>query len=641
MHVSPLIEKELNDSVRILYLNAYSGLFISFIASTGIVFGFSDKSFTSVTDKLIWWFIMVVVLGIRLIDVYYFKRSSKAASYVDLYRFSLSVTLTALIWCCYGLYFHSSFSVLELTSIIIIFSALGGGSANILSAHRPTCFIYAFLLLIPYSVLLTLSEEHYQNVLGVLGIGFGFVTLIALHKAANFTQNAIHLKNQNIELLELMEQRVELRTQEIYHLSNSDSLTQLLNRNAFLKESKKRLSRYPNESFALLFIDLDGFKHINDTMGHEVGDQILTKTAQRISAVCSQNEYKCRWGGDEFLLLTDYNCKDKTNDFANKIISAITQVHSNSHYKAGIGATIGIAFYPEHGSDLDELILNADMAMYHQKRINRGKISYFDDNLRMQLERIRRLNDRLSFAVQDGSLSLVFQPIIDSNTNRPSSVEALLRWQMDGEPVPPDEFIPIAEQYGMISEIGLWVLKNACIQGLEFQRIIPDLSISVNVSVMQLQGQKFVVEVADILRKFSFPADKLHIEITESVFAKDKSTFLSTVKSLQELGARISIDDFGTGYSSLSSMLDIGVDIVKIDKTFIQDVDKKGLSIVNAVVQMASSLSFDVVAEGVETIDQSEKLYSLGVSHLQGYYFSKPLDASSLCAYLESIKKAS
>ncbi|ALQ10243.1 diguanylate phosphodiesterase (plasmid) [Pseudoalteromonas sp. Bsw20308] len=641
MHVSPLIEKELNDSVRILYLNAYSGLFISFIASTGIVFGFSDKSFTSVTDKLIWWFIMVVVLGIRLIDVYYFKRSSKAASYIDLYRFSLSVILTALIWCCYGLYFHSSFSVLELTSIIIIFSALGGGSANILSAHRATCFIYAFLLLIPYSVLLTLSEEHYQNVLGVLGIGFGFVTLIALHKAANFTQNAIHLKNQNIELLELMEQRVELRTQEIYHLSNSDSLTQLLNRNAFLKESKKRLSRYPNESFALLFIDLDGFKHINDTMGHEVGDQILTKTAQRISAVCSQNEYKCRWGGDEFLLLTDYNCKDKTNDFANKIISAITQVHSNSHYKAGIGATIGIAFYPEHGSDLDELILNADMAMYHQKRINRGKISYFDDNLRMQLERIRRLNDRLSFAVQDGSLSLVFQPIIDSNTNRPSSVEALLRWQMDGEPVPPDEFIPIAEQYGMISEIGLWVLKNACIQGLEFQRIIPDLSISVNVSVMQLQGQKFVVEVADILRKFSFPADKLHIEITESVFAKDKSTFLSTVKSLQELGARISIDDFGTGYSSLSSMLDIGVDIVKIDKTFIQDVDKKGLSIVNAVVQMASSLSFDVVAEGVETIDQSEKLYSLGVSHLQGYYFSKPLDASSLCAYLESIKKAS
>ncbi|MEI8670231.1 bifunctional diguanylate cyclase/phosphodiesterase [Pseudoalteromonas sp. B131b] len=391
----------------------------------------------------------------------------------------------------------------------------------------------------------------------------------------------------------------------------------------------------------MLFIDLDGFKHINDTMGHEVGDQILTKTAQRISAVCSQNEYKCRWGGDEFLLLTDYNCKDKTNDFANKIISAITQVHSNSHYKAGIGATIGIAFYPEHGSDLDELILNADMAMYHQKRINRGKISYFDDNLRMQLERIRRLNDRLSFAVQDGSLSLVFQPIIDSSTNRPSSVEALLRWQMDGEPVPPDEFIPIAEQYGMISEIGLWVLKNACIQGLEFQRIIPDLSISVNVSVMQLQGQKFVVEVADILRKFSFPADKLHIEITESVFAKDKSTFLSTVKSLQELGARISIDDFGTGYSSLSSMLDIGVDIVKIDKTFIQDVDKKGLSIVNAVVQMASSLSFDVVAEGVETIDQSEKLYSLGVSHLQGYYFSKPLDASSLCAYLESIKKAS
>lgn len=630
---------ELKERVDILYFNAYPGLIVSFFASTGMAFGFEQPS--TLKSKLIWWLLMVTLLTFRFIDLYYFKKRKTPVTKVDLYRFCIGVILTALLWSSYALYFHVYFDVLELASTIIILSSLGGGSGNILSAHRATCIAYAFILLVPYSIVLLVSEQHFQNVLGILGLTFGIVTAVSLNRAALFTLHAIRLKNQNTELLEDMEYRVELRTQEIYHLSNTDSLTQLLNRNAFIKGAKKRIKRHPKSPFALLFIDLDGFKHINDTMGHKVGDSVLEKTARKISQVCIHNQQKCRWGGDEFLILSDFESKETTYAFAKEIVAVITQNHSDEDHKLGVGATIGIALYPEHGKDLDALILNADMAMYYQKRVSRGEINYFSEDIRSRLERKRRLSERLLTAIVDGELSLVYQPIVDAKTYNVYAVEALLRWHLEDENIPPDEFIPIAEQYGMITEIGLWVLDQACKQAIIFQKILPTLSVSINVSVIQLKGEEFVIKVAKILDELSFPANKLHIEITESVFAQDKKTFLLVIKSLQELGVIISIDDFGTGYSSLSSMLDVGVDKVKIDKSFVQDPDERGLSIVNAVVQMAGSLKFDVIAEGVETLEQSQKLTFLGVSHLQGYYFSKPLNAMSLINYLNNIKKAS
>nr|WP_231612801.1 EAL domain-containing protein [Pseudoalteromonas sp. NZS11_1] len=436
-----------------------------------------------------------------------------------------------------------------------------------------------------------------------------------------------------------MENKVEQRTEEIYRLSNTDPLTNLLNRTAFLKNANKQLADNPKEPFALLFVDLDGFKQINDSLGHKVGDKVLKEIALRISNVCNQQLYKCRWGGDEFLILATYQNQTELIEFANKVLQSISAEHETYKYQKWVSATIGMAMYPEHGSDLNTLIRSADIAMYHQKRMAKGNINIYNDSLKLKQEREYLLSQRLASAIEENSLRLVFQPIVDSKTSKVTSFESLLRWQLDGENIFPDEFITIAEQYGLITQMGLWVIEQASIQANKFNHLPTKIAVSVNVSVIQLQDPNFVTKVLKIVNNHQVEPKDLHIEITESVFAEDKLTFLTAVKALQKQGFCISIDDFGTGYSSLSSMLDIGVDIVKIDRSFIQNMDKRGLSIIHAIVQMASSLDFTVVAEGVETIEQANTLTNIGVSHLQGYYFSKPMEVDFVDAYLNEQNK--
>lgn len=631
--------EERREAVKILYSNAVSGVAVSTLVSFILVFAFDLNN----KEKYIWLGIMVTLLVIRAVDVVWFikiKNSNplfNANNYLK--RFSTGCTLTALSWCSYALWFHNGSSTIEITTTIAILSAFAGGSANLLSGSRITAIIYSIILLAPYSILLTLSDNNYHYVLGLLGLTFTVIMIASSYKSASFTQSAIRLKNQNRELLNEMENKVEQRTEEIYRLSNTDSLTNLLNRAAFLKNANKRLIKNPDEPFALLFVDLDGFKQINDSLGHKIGDQVLKEVAQRISNVCDQHVIKCRWGGDEFLILATYRNKTELFEFSNKVIQSISAEHEVYRYQKWLSATIGIAIYPEHGNDLNALIRSADTAMYHQKRIAKGSINIYNDSLKLKQEREALLSQRLACAIEENSLRLVFQPIVDSKTSKVTSFESLLRWQLGGENIFPDEFIAIAEQYGLITELGIWVIEQACIQATKLSHLQPQIAISVNVSVIQLQDPDFVSKVLKIVNRHQVKPKNLHIEITESVFAEDKLTFLTAVKALQKQGFCISIDDFGTGYSSLSSMLDIGVDIVKIDRSFIQNMDKRGLSIIHAIVQMASTLDFTVVAEGVETIEQANTLTKIGVSHLQGYYFSKPMEVGFVDAYLNEQNK--
>ncbi|TMP12527.1 GGDEF-domain containing protein [Pseudoalteromonas sp. S3178] len=638
-----LNSEERREAVKILYSNAISGIAISTVVSFILVFAFDLSNQQTSHEKGVWLTIMISLLALRAIDVIWFVKDKKnnplfyANNYLK--RFSIGCILTSISWCGYALWFHSSSSTIEITTTIAILSAFAGGSANLLSGSRITAVLYSFILLAPYSFLLTLSDDNYNYVLGILGLTFTAIMIASSYKSATFTQSAIRLKNQNRELLDEMEDKVERRTEEIYRLSNTDPLTNLLNRTAFLKNANKRLRENPDEPFALLFVDLDGFKQINDTLGHKVGDKVLKEVARRISNVCDQHLYKCRWGGDEFLILTMYQSKEQLLEFANNVLLSIGAEHEKYKYQKWVSATIGIAMYPEHGSELNTLIRSADISMYHQKRIAKSNVNIYNDSLRLKQEREALLSYRLANAIKENSLRLVFQPIVDSKTNKVTSFESLLRWQLDGENIFPDEFIAIAEQYGLITELGLWVIQQACVQAQKFNHLKPHIAVSVNVSVIQLQDPEFVTKVVNIVKIYDVEPKNLHIEITESVFAEDKLTFLTAVKALQKQGFCISIDDFGTGYSSLSSMLDIGVDIVKIDRSFIQNMDKRGLSIIHAIVQMASSLDFMVVAEGVETIEQSNTLTDIGVSHLQGYYFSKPMEQAFVDSYLNEQNK--
>ncbi|PKH90527.1 GGDEF-domain containing protein [Pseudoalteromonas sp. 78C3] len=643
MPYNNLSNNERKEALKILYSNAISGIAVSVLVSVALVFAFDITNEKTNHDKVVWLGIMMCVLTLRIIDVGLFLKAQNSRqpynTHFYLNRFAIGCISTAVSWCGYALWFHSTSSTVEVTTTIAILSALAGGSANLLSGSRFTAVLYSFTLLAPYSFLLTLSNDHYHHILGLLGLTFATIMIASSYKSATFTHSAIKLKNQNRELLNEMENKVEQRTEEIYRLSNTDPLTNLLNRTAFLKNANKQLADNPKEPFALLFVDLDGFKQINDSLGHKVGDKVLKEIALRISNVCNQQLYKCRWGGDEFLILATYQNQAELIEFANKVLQSISAEHETYKYQKWVSATIGIAMYPEHGNDLNTLIRSADTAMYHQKRIAKGNINIYNDSLKLKQEREYLLSRRLASAIEENSLRLVFQPIIDSKTSKVTSFESLLRWQLDGENIFPDEFIIIAEQYGLITQMGLWVINQACIQAKKFNHLPEKIAVSVNVSVIQLQDPDFVTKVLKIVKNHQVEPKDLHIEITESVFAEDKLTFLTAVKALQKQGFCISIDDFGTGYSSLSSMLDIGVDIVKIDRSFIQNMDKRGLSIIHAIVQMASSLDFTVVAEGVETIEQANTLTNIGVSHLQGYYFSKPIEVDFVDAYLNEQNK--
>lgn len=536
------------------------------------------------------------------------------------------------MWSAYLVYITIHNNDLELTTTIIAISAMAGGSATVLAAHKYTAIFYPFILLSPGSIGLLLSDKYEIQLLGILGLSFCIVMVIISRKSANFTQHTLFLKNENAVLVHQMEEKVKQRTQKIYELSNLDPLTGLYNRTAFLNQLKLIIET-TNKHFALLFIDLDGFKKINDSIGHKAGDKILTKTAERLKKHSIDTQLLCRWGGDEFLIVfadtTEANAVEKSK----QLIEILSEHHHTENSVLSVGATIGIALYPDHATTEDRLIQLADMAMYYQKKQMRSTVGVFSKQMEKRYSHELRLKDGLTEAIEKQQLRLVFQPIIRSEDLKTAAFEALIRWQIEGENIPPEEFIGIAEQYGLIHEIGAWVLEKACLQASQWD-IAQQVAVCVNVSVIQLQDENYINIVKKALSSSLLPAELLHIEITESVFASDIIVISNQIRRLQAMGIKVLIDDFGTGYSSLSAMQDLAVNMVKIDRSFVNKINSNGDAIISAVMHIASSLDFLVVAEGVETEVQAQVLLKLGVHYLQGYYYSKPLEVENISSYL-------
>ena len=629
-------QDERQEALRLLYTNVLTSTIVSALIST--VFVFSLTSEENHYDKLIWWVVMIFVLSLRLFDLALYRKKlslNHAPSQKDLWQFSILCFLVSSTWGAYPLFFHPFSDSFELVTTITILCGIGSGVVIMWSASKLTSIICILAMSVPYSTLLLISGDQYERLIGVMGMTYAIAMSLTASKLSSFTYKAIRLKNQNSQLLLTMEKKVDLRTQEIYRLSNIDRLTGFLNRTAFLKELNKIIHSRTSTPFALLFIDLDGFKQVNDSLGHEVGDKVIKETAARIASLSHGDFPVCRWGGDEFLLAYTFSTPEDIEPFTQQLIDIINLPYEVSQSKTWVGASIGISLYPQHGTHYDTLIQNADMAMYQQKRLEKGKVGYFNESLRLKIIRERFLSDRLVTAIEDNELRLVFQPIVRNTTGDIVGVEALLRWNLDGEEVSPVEFIPIAEQYGMIKSIGLWVVEKACQQIIDLSGKGEELTVSINVSIIQFQDKDFVDHVKELMSRLSFEPSRLHIEITESVFAADKAALITQIKALQEINIKISIDDFGTGYSSLASMQSLGVDIVKIDKSFIDEIHGSGSNIIHAVLQISQPMGYQVVAEGVETLDQVEVLNKIGVHYLQGYYFSKPLEIEQLKNYLD------
>lgn len=628
------------DVAELLYGNAKAGILVTLIASSALVFAFNTPEIQ--VEKFIWWIVMSVLILVRTIDVYLWYKNDKnqrCGGEKSTVRFITGTLVTALMWCVYCLYVSRYASSTELAYMIIVVSAFAGGASTVLAAHKQTAMCYALILLGPFSVALILSSEQYKLILGLLGFAFSIVMMITAKNSADFTSNAILLKNENAELVNKMEQKVARRTEKIYQLSNIDPLTGLFNRSAFMHHlhAQLELSATSNIPIALLFIDLDGFKKVNDTLGHETGDKVLKLAAQRLEKFRDDKHLLCRWGGDEFLIAFMGADEGLAATYAHTVIDKISACYDFENNSLSIGATVGIALFPKHTKIAHELIQLADTAMYYQKKHNPSSVGLFNTEMGQRIFRDNQLKTGLAAAIKEQQLRVVYQPIVESTYRQVIAFEALLRWNFNGENIPPDVFIPIAEQYGLINSIGTWVLQQSCIAAAEWLAMSSNHqpSVSVNVSVLQLHDASFIDVVESALAAAGLAAKNLTIEITESMFSNDKETILRSIKRLQTMGVKVSIDDFGTEYSSLSVIQDLAANTIKIDRSFVSMLDTSGMAIIEAVKQMAVKLNYTVVAEGVETQEQAEQLTALGIEMLQGYYFARPLELSAVEEYLE------
>lgn len=599
---------------------------------------------------------MCVLFAWRFWDMRHWQKKLNGHNYDatrPMLRFTITRYLTAFALSAYPVMFYDSMDVIELACTIVIMSAMAGGAATVLAADKWLSLSYAFILLTPISILCLISVVDYQNIFGVLGLIFVAVMFSSAKRSSEFTAESILIKNQHADLLEQMklknlevsevnanlEAKVRKRTEQILELSNIDPLTKLFNRNAFSENLKLLIdsSKLRDTKLAVLFIDLDGFKSINDSHGHAIGDKVLVETAKRLSLHAEKAHCLCRWGGDEFLIALQDSEVDSAREFAKQLIMVLSQPIEIEHHALTVGATIGIAMYPEHGTNEVQLITLADTAMYVQKQTTKSDVCIFTEQMRDTLHRQIKLKEGLALALKNEEFYMVFQPVIDSKSSEVGFCEALLRWDLNGESISPSEFIPVAEQHGLIHSIGAWVLHQSCQLAANWS-FDKSVNLSVNVSVAQLMHGDLVSVVETALHNSGFAAKNLHIEITESIFAEDIDYVLEQMNALQELNIKVSVDDFGTGFSSLALLQSLSADVVKIDRSFIHTIDKGGKAIIQATQYMANELGYSVVAEGVETKVQADTLSEMGIESLQGFYFSKPMKVDELAAWHETFK---
>ncbi|WP_235225492.1 sensor domain-containing protein [Vibrio sp. ER1A] len=417
-----------------------------------------------------------------------------------------------------------------------------------------------------------------------------------------------------------------------------DPLTNLPNRShltSILEQSIEGGQRH-SEQFATLFLDLDHFKHINDSKGHLYGDRLLSQVADRLADVLHHRASIGRIGGDEFvIILTDYDSEAQLLDTIDETLGVFNRPFElDSQESLRVSGSIGVALYPQDGHNSETLLKNADTAMYLAKKNGRNGYAFYSPDLTYSSVLHVRVQSALHDAVEKQQLSLVYQPQYDLTNNTLIGVEALLRWNHpELGVIAPAQFIPIAEKTGLIQRIGAWVIREACEQGRRWlDQGIEFGKIAVNVSGLQLQHPNFVTKLKQKLLDTNFPAERLEIEITESFLLIDHQLAVDTLNQIRELGIEISLDDFGTGYSSLSYLKGLPISKLKIDRSFICDVPDENDSnaIVQAIIVMGETLSLKIVAEGVENGDQVEYLRSHGCEYGQGYVFSKPVTADQL-----------
>lgn len=510
-----------------------------------------------------------------------------------------------------------------------------------------TSFV-SFRLLLPYVSVIFLfivmiSQNHNMN--GLLAGSALAILLVILRQIFTLLENQkllsqYHLLNENLEIkigerteeLSSKNQQLTEAVQKMRHLAYHDALSGLPNRRLFIDNVTIALdeAKRNNYQLAILFIDLDRFKNINDTFGHEFGDLLLKHMAKQMSENVREIDTISRQGGDEFaILFNEISSEEEVISFIHKIQSVVSKPVVIKEQELHVSMSIGVAMAPIHGDNAEELMKQADMAMYHAKQKGRNNYQFFTSDLNQMVSRKMRLENGLRKAITNGEFILHYQPQVDLKTQEVLGMEALIRWITDeGELISPGEFIPLAEENRLIIPIGEWVLYSACKQAKTWHDLgYTHLKLSVNLSPLQFLDENLVKKISSVLQETGINPHCLEIEITEGFAVYDVEKAIKKMHAIRDLNVRIAIDDFGTGYSSLMYLKKFPINTLKIAKEFIDSVSSNRMDkeLVGSMISMAHSLGLTVIAEGVETRDQLLSLQELHCDEVQGYIYSKPL----------------
>lgn len=654
-----------NDAAELLYRHATGSIGVSVVASTFLVL-ISWRQ-TAQAPLWTWWGLMMAILILRMLDVrsWHKSRTPRNGSR-EIRRFGAGVLSAGILWAAFPASFFSTLNETGRAVATIILCGMAGGSATVLAPSQTLALTFCSALIWPATLFFLFSSGFDNRILGALGCVFFAVMAISSRLAHGATMRAIRLSRANEKLLATvtieqerteaansnlkeaqvalheanrsLEFRIKLRTsdlqrevsekeryaKELAQLASTDPLTGLCNRAKLIEHLKARLVDAERSAYtlAILFIDLDKFKEVNDIMGHYAGDRVLQLAAKRLASGLPANAHLSRWGGDEFVVvMPDLEHGAAAECLGTILRLALCEPIQVDLETVNLDATVGVALFPEHGRNYDELIRAADVAMYTGKEERRSKVRLFDPSLSRKLTERRMLEHALHKAIPSEEFSLVFEPIMSASEGLCHGMEALLRWRHPqlGE-IAPSEFIPLAERTGDIIALGRWVLREACREAMTWPEDTAPI-VSVNVSPVQILSGSFVSDVFAILADTGLPASRLQLELTESVFVSDDSATTSVLAELRSAGIQVSLDDFGTGFSCLSYLRSLPIDSLKIDRSFIEGAGGDSRPIVKAILMTAQAFGFKAIAEGVETPAQAEALVLLGADFLQGHLF--------------------
>jgi diguanylate cyclase (GGDEF)-like protein len=542
--------------------------------------------------------------------------------------------------------------LLFVTIMIMIFTGLGLRDEAILAL--PGLIVFSTMtarLAVTYTLIalvialcLVMGVAYSLGYLTVAPMTDSFETGFSLAMIFAVTAYAIVVSHKDLvkagRLIQAENERFKASQEHIEFIAHHDGLTNLPNRllaqDRFEHALKK--NKRDHRQLAVLYLDLDDFKSVNDTLGHQAGDQLLVQVAQRLVNITRQNDTICRLGGDEFLIIAeDLTDTGSISKLASKVLNTLAEEYRLSGSLVHCSASVGIALAPSDADSFEGILKNADLAMYNAKDLGRNTFCFFNDEQQQRVQDRLNLTAQMRTAIQNNELTLLYQPKIDLISERIIGAEALLRWNNAAfGTISPEQFIPIAEQNGLIGDIGRWVLETACRDTGAFLAALPSFHISINVSVAQFKNANLAAELSTLLAQYHLVPAVIDIEITESILAEQVSDVRNNLAGLRQLGVSLSIDDFGTGYSNLAYLKNFDVQTLKIDQSFMQDLTHSlhNQTIVKAILQICKGLDMTAVAEGVEDRQTLALLQSWQCDMAQGFYWSKPITKGALMSRL-------